>query len=98
MSANNGRRIASRIRGVGAYVPERKVTNEDVLELLRVGSADHLDESASEKLMERAKSTLVKSGNVTRYWCEEDQYCTDIARVASERALAEATRAISVQY
>ncbi len=90
MNGNNGRRIASRIKGVGAYVPERKITNDDVLEFLRAGSADYLDESASEKLLERARCLLAKSGNVTRYWCEEDQYCTDIARVASERALADA--------
>ena|GEM_PF-772010 len=90
MNGNNGRRIASRIRGVGAYIPERKITNDDVLALLRAGSADYLDESASEKLIERAKCVLAKSGNVTRYWCEEEQYSPDIARVASERALADA--------
>jgi len=90
LNGNNGRGIASRIRGVGAYVPERKVTNDDVLALLKDGSADYLDESASEKLIERAKCVLAKSGNVTRYWCEEDQYGVDIARVASERALTDA--------
>ncbi len=81
MNGNNGRRIASRIKGVGAYVPERKITNDHVLGLLRAGSADYLDESTSEELIERAKCVLAKSGNVTRYWCEEDQYSPDIARV-----------------
>ncbi len=90
MNGNGRRRIASRIRGVGAYVPERKISNEDVLEMLRAGSAEYLDETASEKLIERAKCTLAKSGNVTRYWCDEEQYCSDIARVAAERALEDA--------
>jgi len=82
--------VASRIKGVGAYVPKRKVTNKDVLALLKADSAEYLDESDLEKLMERARRVLDKSGNVTRYWCEEDQYCTDLARVASEEAMADA--------
>jgi 3-oxoacyl-[acyl-carrier-protein] synthase-3 len=90
VNGNGRRRIASRVAGVGAYVPERKISNDDVLERLKASSADYLDRDSSKKLMARAKRTLAKSGNVTRFWCEEDQYCTDIARVASERALEDA--------
>jgi 3-oxoacyl-[acyl-carrier-protein] synthase-3 len=66
------------------------MTNDDVLELLKASSANYLDESSTKELIERGKRILAKSGNVTRCWCEEDQYCTDIARIASERALADA--------
>ena len=90
MNRTNGRGTASRIKGIGAYVPERKITNDHVLDLLKTSSAEYLDENASELLIERAKCVLSKSGNVTRYWCEDDQYSPDIARVATERALADA--------
>ncbi len=90
LNGNNGRSVASRITGVGAYVPEREVTNADALELLRSASAAYLDESDTEKLLQKGKCLLAKSGNATRYWCEPDQYCTDIARIASERALEDA--------
>jgi 3-oxoacyl-[acyl-carrier-protein] synthase-3 len=90
VSGNGRRRVASRINGIGAYVPERRISNDDVLELMRAASSCYLDADSTEQLIDRAKRTLAKSGNVTRYWCEEDQYCTDIARVASERALEDA--------
>ncbi len=90
MNGNGRRGIASRIVGVGAYVPERKVTNEDVIELLRRASAVHLDAQDCAQLIKRARCLLAKSGNVTRYWCQEGQYCTDIARVASKLALKDA--------
>jgi 3-oxoacyl-[acyl-carrier-protein] synthase III len=82
--------IASRILGVGAYIPERKITNEDVLEKLRSSSEGYLSAEDVENLTKRATGQLKKSGNVTRYWCEENQYGTDIARIASQRALADA--------
>jgi len=79
-----------RIAGAGAYIPARKVTNEDALRLLQDHSRDYLSERDFEKLLKRAKHQLDKAGSRTRYWCEEEQYCTDIARLASERALEDA--------
>ena len=74
LNGNNGRRIVSGIRGVGAYVPERKMTNEDVQEFPGASSAEYLDESHAESLLRRENCVLAKSGNVTRYGCEADQY------------------------
>jgi 3-oxoacyl-[acyl-carrier-protein] synthase-3 len=82
--------IATRIHGVGAYIPERKITNEDVIGMLRLASAAYLPPEDLVKLIEKAKSNLAKTGNSTRYWCRENEYCTDIARIAAERALDDA--------
>jgi acyl-CoA:acyl-CoA alkyltransferase len=84
------REVTSRITGIGIYIPERRVTNDDVLKLLEAHSISYLSEKDFAKLMSKAREQLDKSGNVTRYWCKEDQYCTDIARIAAERALADA--------
>jgi len=84
------RDVASRIAGVGVYIPERKVTNDDVLKLLEAHSVAYLSERDFEKLMNKARQQLEKSGNQVRYWCAPEQYCTDIARTAAERALADA--------
>ena len=40
--------IASRILGAGANIPERKITNEDVLERLRSSSEGYLSEEDRE--------------------------------------------------
>ena len=90
LSAEAQRETTSRIEGLGVYVPERRITNEDVLRLLEAHSTAYLSEKDFGKLMAKAREQLDKSGNRTRYWCERDQYCTDIARVAAERALADA--------
>jgi len=84
------REVTSRIAGLGVYVPERKVTNDDVLRLLEEHSTAYLSNKDFEKLMAKARQQLDKSGNRTRYWCSEGQYCTDIARIAAERALSDA--------
>lgn len=81
---------ATRILGMGVYAPERRITNEDVLALLRSSSQGYLSEQELDTLIEKAKLQLEKSGNVVRRWCDENQYCTDIARIASERALEDA--------
>jgi len=83
-------RIATRISGIGAYVPERRVTNDDVLKLLERHSSMYMQDGDFGKLMGKARRKLAKTGSGTRYWCAENQYCTDIAREASIRALADA--------
>lgn len=82
--------ITSRIAGVGTYIPERKITNDDVLKMLKDHSSAYFSNGDLEILLEKAKTKLVKTGNNTRYWCREDQYCTDIAKIASEKALKDA--------
>ena len=82
--------ISSRIAGVGVYVPEREITNEKALNLLKEASAGYLSREDFDKLLEKAARNLKKAGNDTRYWCEEDQYCTDIALAAARQALEDA--------
>ena len=82
--------IGSRIAGIGSYVPERKITNDDVLSMLIERSSGFLSPADLEKLLGKAKHKLAKSGNDTRFWCKENQYCTDIAREASKSALQSA--------
>jgi 3-oxoacyl-[acyl-carrier-protein] synthase III len=81
---------ATKILGMGVYTPERRITNEDVLALLRSSSQGYLSEEELETLIEKARLQLEKSGNLLRRWCNENQYCTDIARIASKRALEDA--------
>ncbi len=90
MNSNTSMPVASRITGVGAYVPERKITNDDVLNLLEKNSAPYLEDKDFNKLIKKAKDTLKKAGSSIRYWCDENQYCTDIAKIAAERAIADA--------
>jgi len=82
--------IATKIIGVGSYVPAREIGNEDALGFLRERSRGYLTAADLDLLIEKARTKLIKAGNQTRYWCEENQYTTDIARCAAERALADA--------
>ena len=83
-------KYAPKIVGIGKYLPKRKITNEDALELLKKNSAPYLDEDELETLMTKAERNIKKAGSELRFWCEEDQYCTDIAKIASEEALEDA--------
>jgi len=85
-----GMRTASRISGLGVFVPERKITNEDVLRLLIDQSKPYLTDKDLLKLTARAEMLLEKAGCGIRYWCSPEQHCTDIARIAAERALKDA--------
>ncbi|MFC1888380.1 hypothetical protein ACFL4G_01350, partial [Thermodesulfobacteriota bacterium] len=82
--------VATRIAGIGVYVPDRKIDNDHVMGLLREHSAPYLTKDELSALMEKAARNLVKAGCGTRYWCREDEYCTDIAHQASVRALEDA--------
>ena len=81
---------ASKIVGIGKYIPEREIDNEYVLGLLRNSSAPYMTAEELEDLMRKATRNLERTGNRIRYWCREDQYCTDIARIASQEALENA--------
>jgi len=41
-------------------------------------------------LMDKARYKLGKAGNETRYWCQENQWGPDIAKIASQRAIEQA--------
>jgi len=81
---------APKITGIGKYIPEREIGNDYVLDLLREKSAPYLTPEELEKLMVKAVRNLERTGNRIRYWCHEDQYCTDIAGIAAEQALEDA--------
>jgi len=81
---------ASKIIGIGHYIPEREVSNDNVLELLRKSSSLYLTPEELEVLMQKAGRNLERTGSRVRYWCDEDQFCTDIARIASQGALEDA--------
>ena len=81
---------ASKIVGIGKYIPEREIDNQYVLDLLREKSALYLTPDELEDLMRKAVRNLERTGNRTRYWCREDQFCTDIARIAAQNALEDA--------
>lgn len=81
---------ATKIIGLGSYIPERVITNDDALELLRVNSAGYLSPEDLDTLLDKAGRKLAKAGNVTRYWCRPDEYGPDIARCAAQRALDDA--------
>jgi len=83
-------RIASRIGGFGIYIPERKITNEDVLQKLVDASKGYLSKEDLDTIVAKSKHKLTKAGNQTRFWCQEDQTSTDIARLAVDKALDDA--------
>ena len=82
--------IASKIVGLGAYVPERRISNDDALDLLRVQSRGYLSPAELATLLEKAKAKLAKAGSQTRFWCRADEYGPEIAGRASQLALADA--------
>ncbi len=82
--------VTSEITGIGVYIPKRKITNDDVLEMMKQKSEPYLPGKDLDEILTIAGDRLARAGNVTRYWCEEDEYCTDIAYRASIAALDDA--------
>ncbi|HOT43525.1 MAG TPA: hypothetical protein PLM53_03600 [Spirochaetota bacterium] len=82
--------VTSEIQGMGIYIPKRKITNDDVLLMMRRKSEPYLNAKDLDDILALARERLAKAGNVTRYWCDEDEYCTDIAYRASLAALEDA--------
>ncbi len=82
--------VTSKITGIGIYMPKRKITNRDVLHMLKLKSEQYLSKVDLDEILAIADSKLAKAGNVTRFWCEDDEYCPDIAYRASVAALDDA--------
>lgn len=80
----------TRISGVGMYIPSVRVDNKRVVELLLAKSRGYMNEEEIEALIAEAQDKLDRVGSRTRYWCREDEYCTDIAYKASIQALDDA--------
>ncbi|MDP8223133.1 MAG: 3-oxoacyl-[acyl-carrier-protein] synthase III C-terminal domain-containing protein [Candidatus Lernaella stagnicola] len=83
-------KTTTKILGVGSYIPERIISNDDALAMLENASRAYLESADLKTLTAKAAAKMEKAGSVTRHWCEEDQYSTDIARLASEKALNDA--------
>jgi 3-oxoacyl-[acyl-carrier-protein] synthase-3 len=82
--------VSSEITGIGVYIPKRKISNDDVLEMMKQKSEPYLKKEELDEILTVASERLAKAGNVTRYWCDDDEYCTDIAYRASLAALEDA--------
>lgn len=82
--------VSSKIAGVGLYIPSRKIANEVVLNKLISESSGYLSQTDLNLLVEKALSKMNKAGCAVRYWCEQEEYCTDIALKAARMALANA--------
>ncbi len=82
--------VSSKVTGFGVYIPKRKISNDDVLQMLKRKSEPYLNSSDLDEILESANEKLAKAGNVTRYWCEQDEYCPDIAYRAALAALDDA--------
>ncbi len=91
--------VSSKIAGIGVYIPSRKITNEYVLNKLVAESGGYLSPENLDHLMKKAAAKMTKAGCGTRYWCEPEEYCTDIALKAARMALADAqTEASNLDY
>ena len=69
-----GRRFAADIVGTGSYVPERVLTNSDVIAIENIQSSDEWIQT--------------KVGVVTRHFADDDEATSDLAVKAAERAMA----------
>ncbi len=83
-------KTAVRIAGIGSYVPERIVRNDDVLNRLKTASQSYLEPAVLEVLLSKVKYKLEKAGSVERRWCAPDEYGTDMATIAARQALEDA--------
>jgi 3-oxoacyl-[acyl-carrier-protein] synthase-3 len=82
--------IGTKIAGMGMYIPSIKVDNKKVIDLLRNQSRAYLQPNELDALIFEAEDKLEKVGSKTRYYCEQDEYCIDIALKASKAALEDA--------
>lgn len=81
---------ATRIAGIGMYVPSNKMENRDVVDILRTRSLPYLGEETMEEVVTEVHDKLKRVGSETRYWCDANEYCTDIAYHASREAIEDA--------
>ena len=68
-----GRRFNATILGTGSYIPERTLTNDDVIGIGNISTSDEW--------------IRAKVGVATRHFAADDEATSDLAVIASERAL-----------
>lgn len=82
--------VATKVTGIGAYVPNNKIDNDYVISLLTKKSKPYISKDSFEEFIKKTRYKLERVGSNTRYWCNEDEYCTDIAYHAAQMALDDA--------
>jgi 3-oxoacyl-[acyl-carrier-protein] synthase III len=82
--------LGTKVSGIGMYIPSVKVDNKRVIEMLLAKSKGYMNKEEMEALIAEAQDKLHRVGSKIRYWCNEDEYCTDIAYKASMSALDDA--------
>ncbi len=85
-------RTVSKIAGIGMFIPSREISNGYVLNRLKEESEPFLRISGTNinEFIGNAEKKILKAGSKTRYWCRENEYCTDIAIKAAQDALTDA--------
>lgn len=79
-----------RIEGISAVFPSRKLTNNDLVELIRVNSEGKFDGDLSSALL-IIRRLLAYSGAEQRYWLGHDERPIDLILQAANGALAKAS-------
>lgn len=82
--------VATKITGVGSYIPDNEITNDYVLSLLERKSRPYINDDIFDDFLQKTKDKLNRVGSDIRYWCDETEYCTDIAYSAAVTALEDA--------
>ncbi|MES2770699.1 MAG: 3-oxoacyl-ACP synthase [Pseudomonadota bacterium] len=75
------------IKGIAASFPSRKVTNEEVVDLIKFHSKNYQDDL--EHLSRLIKTLLDKSGLITRNWCAHHESPLDHVAMAVRGSLSE---------
>ncbi len=77
-----------KIETVKVSLPSRKITNQDVIDLIRDQSKS-VPEKVFDKIASRIKILLRLSGSQDRYWCEKDETPIAILKEAYREAMQE---------
>ena len=75
-----------KIEHIAAAFPSRKVTNEDILELIRAASSDSFGEL--QKILKYVQRALKTSGSDSRYWLGEGESSLGITVQACKKAMS----------
>lgn len=79
-----------RIRSIACSVPSRRVSNDDVIGLVRQSSAPHLSPRQIEQVVSRMRSLFRVSGSKYRHWRENGELARDFAVRAAGEAMEKA--------
>jgi len=78
------------IRSVASSIPERRVSNDEVVEAVRRASAAHLSGRQMERMLARLRTLFRRSGASFRRWRDNGEPARDFAVRASRQAIEQA--------